>query len=468
MTFKYSIPRITLSMFLPLALLSSCGMFDSDDTECPTAQDSKGYISVQVGIAADETTRSTRAEGDNPYGGEDGNGREAAYENEYKVSNVTLLLYQSANGINGTGTETIEYAYYFSTLTKSSTTATGYDIIYKSSAQECNPLIITSGNTYHVIVIANCGDLTSTFSRKTLADVRDYLFESAWTYAEGAYSDFVMTSEDDATTEGAKGAGTETDPLVVSVDIERLAARIDIEPGDGTYSSNDGTSSYNYNVVSNTDESRVVGGFVLEAILPYNKLESGEYLIKRVTNGINTSSLLYLGDETATSNKATNYVLDPWTLAKAANNATNLTYNQSKESDWTNISGFIDVKAVEDGQTYFILDYTMENTTTDNSDTYSTGLVFKGTYYEGSDWDSANKTPVTGAKGTEKYYTYTIRHSDPEGEGTVSDPMYYGIVRNNIYRVKVNKIQGTASEPEITLTINVRKWATYTHSEIVM
>lgn len=62
-----------------------------------------------------------------------------------------------------------------------------------------------------------------------------------------------MTSEKDATTEltsaggNATGDGTEANPLTVNVDIERLAARIDIDPGDGKYvdsPTNPGTGTY--------------------------------------------------------------------------------------------------------------------------------------------------------------------------------------------------------------------------------
>ena len=39
-----------------------------------------------------------------------------------------------------------------------------------------------------------------------------------------------------------------------------------------------------------------MGGFVLESILPYNKLTSGEFCIKRVGDKTGTA-LTYLGDE---------------------------------------------------------------------------------------------------------------------------------------------------------------------------
>ncbi|MDO4160712.1 MAG: fimbria major subunit, partial [Prevotellaceae bacterium] len=452
-----------MSALLSLLLFTSCGMFD-DDASCQTDSDAKGYLSVKVNVAGDGTSSSTRAEGDyNPDGGEDGNGRETGFENEYEVNNVTLLLYKADNGINGSGDATISYAYYFDNLT-GTTGSTGYDITYTSSTKECDRLIISNG-PYNVIVIANAGDMTGTFLNAELSTVRDYIFTSAWTYSEGEYSNFIMTSEDDASTSSSSttGSGTKASPLVVSVNIERLAARIDIEPNEGAYNNTDNGYTYNYNVLDKTDETKVIGGFVLESILPYNKLTSGEYLIKRVTEGTTTSSISYLGDETETEDKATNYVLDPWTLGKGTTMPSGLIYNQSKVDDWTSISGFINVKAVESDKSYFILDYTMENTTTDNSETYSTGLVFKGKYYDISNWDSENKQPKEDATYTEKYYTYTIRHSDPDGKGTTTDPMYYGIVRNNIYRIKIEKILG---DDVLVITINVKDWTVLSEEEV--
>ena len=73
------------------------------------------------------------------------------------------------------------------------------------------------------------------------------------------------------------------------------------------------------------------------------------------------------------------------------------------------------------------------------------------------------------------YYTYWIKHANdqitkndmPDAGGGV---MEYGIVRNNIYRVKIRRVleEPTTSDISLAITINVRKWALYEHSEIVM
>ena len=271
---------------------------------------------------------------------------------------------------------------------------------------------------------------------------------------------FVMSSKKDATIDFSgkpgSGTGTESDPYVVNVDIERLAARIDIIPN-ATY--DDTGKGYYYNVM---DETNVVGGFKLESVTPTKVMTKGEYLIKRVSSDKTVSSVTYFGDEKmdVTTKASTNYVVCPWTMDRAG-----LTLAEAEgPTSFYNVKKTTSTGTIADAS--YILDYVMENTTTDNAETNSTGLVFKGKYYELSDWDTTNKQPKAGKSGTDKYYTYTIRHSDPTGTGSKTDPMYYGIVRNNIYRIKIEGVVG--EKKGMVLTIAVKKWAKYTHAETSM
>ena len=463
-----SIYLLLLSVLVIGAFASCAGSTDDDDGK-PDAFKGEAYFTVQVAVAGD-TKATSRAAG--PQGGEDGDGRETAFENEYKVNNVCVFLYSSTKGISDDDAK-IEQAFYFEKPTEKPGDAR-YDKVYTFEKKQCTPIVVTKA--YHVLVVANAGDITLTYLNKKLSELRDAhlpAFDSTSKY-------FIMTSEKDATTEltsaggNATGDGTEAIPLTVNVDIERLAARIDIDPGDGEYvdsSTKPGTGTYAFDVkdVSNN----LVGGFVLESILPYNKLTSGEFCIKRVGDKTG-ATLSYLGDETTvseTDKTATNYVIDPWTSDKnAGSTPSGLTYNVRKLNDasWPSATGYLPVKKVlGTSSPFFILDYAMENTTFDNSEEYATGLVFKGKYYELSDWDTANKQPKAGKSGTDKYYTYTIRHSDPTGIGSKTAPMYYGIVRNNIYRVRIDGITGKGPDG-MKVTLHVRKWATYTHEETTM
>lgn len=250
--------------------------------------------------------------------------------------------------------------------------------------------------------------------------------------------------------------GSETDPYQVDVDIERLAARIDIIPN-ATF---DGTSQgYYYNVMDGTN---VIGGFKLESVTPTKVMTSGEYLIKRVSSDKDVSTVTYFGQEVMnpTTKASTNYVVCPWTK-----NRTGLTLAEAEgPASLYNVKKTTSTSTAV-GEASYILDYLMENTTTDNAETYSTGLIFKGKYYESSEWDATTKKPKTGFAGTEKEYTYTLRHSDPSGSGTTADPMHFGVVRNNIYQVKVDGVEGKSKG--IKLTIHVVPWAHYDHGEVI-
>ena len=463
-----SIYLLLLSVLVIGAFASCAGSTDDDDGK-PDVFKGEAYFTVQVAVAGDSQATS-RAAG--PQGGEDGDGRETAFENEYKVNNVCVFLYSSTTGISD-GDAKIEQAFYFKKPTEKAGNAK-YDKVYTFEKKQCLPIVVSKA--YHVLVVANAGDITLTYLNKKLSELRDAHLQAF----DPTSKIFIMTSEKDATTElvsaggDATGDGSEANPLTVNVDIERLAARIDIDPGDGEYvdsPTNPGTGTYAFDVkdVSNN----LVGGFVLESILPYNKLTSGEFCIKRVGDKTG-ATLSYLGDETTvseTDKKATNYVIDPWTSGKnTGSTPSGLTYNVRKLNDasWSSATGYLPVKKVlGTSSPFFILDYAMENTTFDNLEEYATGLVFRGKYYESSDWDETHKQPKAGKSGTDKYYTYTIRHSDPTGAGSKTDPMYYGIVRNNIYRVRIDGITGKGPDG-MKVTLHVRKWATYTHDETTM
>lgn len=463
-----SIYLLLLSVLVIGAFASCAGSTDDDDGK-PDAFKGEAYFTVQVAVAGD-TKATSRAAG--PQGGEEGDGRETAFENEYKVNNVCVFLYSSAAGIRDGGAK-IEQAFYFKKPTEKPGD-TRYDKVYTFEKKQCLPIVVSKA--YHVLVVANAGNITPIYLNKKLSELRDAHLKAF----DPTSKNFIMTSEKDATTEltsaggNATGDGSEANPLTVNVDIERLAARIDIDPGDGWYDDSPttpGTGTYAFDVKDASNN--LVGGFVLESILPYNKLTSGEFCIKRVGNNTGTT-LTYLGDETTTSETdktATNYVIDPWTSGKKTGSTpSGLEYNVRKLNDasWPSAKGYLPVrkKVLGTASSFFILDYVMENTTFNNSEEYATGLVFKGKYYELSDWDTAKKQPKAGKSGTDKYYTYTIRHSDPTGAGPKTAPMYYGIVRNNIYRIKIEGVVG--EKKGMILKIAVKKWAKYTHAETSM
>lgn len=445
---------ITLSLLALLLVMSfaSCASDTTSDLPLPS-KDMKAYLQVKVTVEGSGDTRASRAT-KGPQGGEGGDGRETGTNPENEVNSLAVLLYESDKDDLSDDNAIIDYVYTFTNLKKATTPTSGIDATYTTVPKEIDAAIVCKN--YHVIVIANADDMTSSCKGKKISEVRDLQMSKVCTRDADItkFSNFIMSSEKDATIDFTK-EGSETDPYLVDVNIERLAARIDIIPN-ATF---DGTShGYYYNVMDGTN---VIGGFKLESVTPTKVMTKGEYLIKRVSSDKTVSSVTYFGEEKmdATTKASTNYVVCPWTKDR-----TGLTLAEAEgPTSFYNVKKTTSTGTIADAS--YILDYVMENTTTDNAETYSTGLIFKGKYYEPSEWDTANKQPTTGATGTEKEYTYTLRHSDPSGSGTTADPMHFGVVRNNIYQVKVDGVEGKSKG--IKLTIHVVPWAHYDHGEVI-
>lgn len=449
----FKMKTITLSLLAILLVMSfaSCASDTTSDLPLPS-KDMKAYLQIKVTVEGSGDTRASRAT-TGPLGGEDGDGRKPGINKENDVNSLTVLLYKSGKDDLAEADATIDYVYTFTNLNKV-TTSSGSDATYTTVPREIDASIV--GKNYHVIVIANADDMTSRCKGMKISEVRDLQMSKVCTRDADItkFSNFIMSSKKDATIDFTK-EGSETDPYQVTVDIERLAARIDIIPN-ATYDDTD--KGYYYNVMDGTN---VVGGFKLESVTPTKVMTSGEYLIKRFSSNAAVSAVTYFGQEVMdpTTKASTNYVVCPWskdrtglTLSNAEGPASLYNVKETTSTSTTDPS--------------YILDYVMENTTTDNAEAYSTGLIFKGKYYEETEWDKATTRPTATATGTDKEYTYTLRHSDPSGSGTTADPMHFGVVRNNIYQVKVDGVEGKSKG--LKLTIHVRKWATYTHEETSM
>ena len=447
----FKMKKITLSLLALLLVMSfaSCASDTTSDLPLPS-KDMKAYLQVKVTVEGSGDTRTSRAVS-GPQGGEEGDGREQGINKENDVNSLTVLLYKSCKDDLSDDNAIIDYVYTFTGLKSLSSTS---GVTYTTGPREIDPVIV--GKSYHVLVIANAGDMTSKCKGKKISEIRDMQMDKVCTRNDviANFTDFVMSSKKDATIDFSgkpgSGTGTESDPYMVDVNIERLAARIDIIPN-ATYDA--ASNAYYYDV---KDGANVIGGFKLESVTPSKVLTKGEYLIKRVSSDKAVPSVTYFGLETKDAdNKATNYVVCPWTKDR-----TGLTLSNAEGP-----ASLYNVKKTTVGEASYILDYVMENTTTDNDEVHSTGLIFKGKYYEETEWDATKKQPKAGFIGTDKEYTYTLRHSDPSGSGTTADPMHFGVVRNNIYQVKVEGVEGKSKG--IKLTIHVVPWAHYDHGEVI-
>ena len=449
----FKMKKITLSLLALLLVMSfaSCASDTTSDLPLPN-KDMKAYLQVKVTVEGSGDTRASRAITE-PLGGEDGNGREPGINHENDVNSLTVLLYKSEKDDLSDDNATIDYVYTFTNLNKVTPPTSGKDATYTTVPKEIDAAIVDKN--YHVIVIANADDMTSKCKGKKISEVRDLQMSKVCTRDADItkFSNFIMSSKKDARIDFTK-EGSETDPYQVEVDIERLAARIDIIPNAEYDDTNQG---YYYDV---KDGANVIGGFKLESVTPSKVMRSGEYLIKRVSPNAAVSTVTYYGEELmdATSKASTNYVVCPWTKDR-----TGLTLSNAEGP--ASLYNIKETTSTSTTDPSYILDYVMENTTTDNEEDNSTGLIFKGKYYESSEWNATKHRPIAGAKCTEKEYTYTLRHSDPSGSGTTADPMHFGVVRNNIYQVKVEGVEGKSKG--IKLTIHVVPWAHYDHGEVI-
>lgn len=334
------------------------------------------YVSFSFASPQGAPTRS------NPTGGETGDGPETGQDNENAITSAVAFFYQTSegNGVNSGGNTTIEAVVEFNTINKIDETQSGVDRIYATGAKQ----IDLENGKYNVLVVANPGnDKWWTGKTLTLADVRDHIQTAAWTASESGYSNFVMTSAADATL--TLESNPEDDPAKATVDVERMAARLDYKA----------EASYTCTDPAYPDATVEITGAAL-----VNNLTAGSYLLKRVADDVNGTNLSYLGDETADANYvATNYVLDPWTAGKtSANNSFTIGGEANKTAkdlygEWFgNISQDPNHWAayVQPGTEMTVgtekwqrIGYTLENTTAaeEAGKRYSTGVVFKAKFY---------------------------------------------------------------------------------------
>ena len=479
--------RLLLIALTVLPAVTSC--YDYDQEENVTYSDaSANYINITISVSAGESP-VTRAY---PAGGEYGDekiekGREIENKiNENKVNNIMLIFYQGEAGIN-TSSENAEVVFvkkydvhpvtdadnlpdsHEHKSTEPASVETN-EILYTTGNQRLNETSLEVGKTYKVLVVANA-NMNVSVGDKVMA-IRDKLTACAYTGTGAGIdaTDFVMTSETDATvslTSPTVDTSTGENRFIFyfnCIHIERLAARIDYCTKGATYSET--YSGFKYNLGSTDND----GFYVITKVTPFNLYNDQEFFFKRVRNNWTdaTPVITYLGDESTT-----NYVIDPKTVSKD-NGETVINYlspiAENMNNDYTQT-----MSSLSDGQTFtdtddnniVIIGYPKENTLMPSSHLkkYATGIAFETKYYANPD-----ATPITRV-----YYHY-LRHqgelavngsyqarqwNELSADESISShnpivPMNYGIVRNNIYRVSIegfSTVEGT-----IKIKIEEKKW----------
>ena len=358
---KHSFKHICCLMLLGI-VAAGCSSDDAAaiaDGEGGVGELTDSYVTLNFTMAfAGQGTRF------NPTGGEEGDGTEAGQEtdgtNENEITSAVAFLYQDGAGVNGDAATPVTPV-YFGTVHDAGNSS------YKTDPQQ---VTLPNGN-YHILVVANPGAdwWTNPAGPLNLGNVRDHLQETAWTETDGKYSDFLMSSATDGG-EFTLASQPESAPLNINVNVERMAARIDYLPV-GTITCDD-----------NTGEIDILGAAIV------NDYNAGSYLMKRVADEVDGTTLDYLGDEVA----GLNYVIDPKTKeGKASTDYKEDTYypdiidkaNGYADPDvW---DGFVQEGTeitADDGTKWKRIGYTMENTTPTTADIQSTntGVVFKARF----------------------------------------------------------------------------------------
>ena len=492
---------LTAILLLPMA--SACSMI-MDDSDCDDSLQPDTYINLKITVSTDNQ-HATRA-GEKPGWGEDGDGREAGFERENEVTGVTVIFYQNNNGINAAdaSTTTIDYCAYFPvTLDSRATQGTEgternshkIEAVYSTGKRLLKETPIDITKSYHLLVVANMNLASQiTAGTTTLSAVREMMSSQAYTGTGKGINatNFIMASENDVVINfpGTTPTLDGDNQLIYSFDdirIERLAARIDFWTNYGVAveyeakATGTDVDGYKYKVYMNDSETTPSSTdiFKLVAVVPFNVNTGNEYFIKRISGQDNyaarsSETPLYLTHETGTS-----WVLDYYSSSvktEAAHPAclsNTLTAVQVLANDDDKWLFMKDVQAVDkhyslEGKDNIIVGYPKENTIDDNTPLYyyATGLAIYGYYYKEGIKDAAHTTKMV-------YYGY-LRHQGENTSGSYAaveaaglsttesinslgrPDMNYGVVRNNIYRISIDRI--TAKGQCIKIKIEETKW----------
>lgn len=567
-------------------LVTGCADY-SDEIEKLQEEKNQTHIVLRVSLGSD--TYSSRAAAKVPAGGENGDGTKVGEHHENDIDNLCIFRFKAdasakaaaaslgvgeykqrgialVNSEDATPVEKVLYVpnvgFTPSSAGATLNTVTGvwsYDIPLTIKSNEVELFKPASLDQYeYYIVVANMHNIDAT----TLGELRNKLVTNAWTPGTGASAQmadshcFAMSNEGASRWTGA-GDGTKAHPYLFSMDIERVAARLDFVTDGSTQVVTAGLKELQY--VANDGGTDVADVYVTH-VRPFNVMQQPTYLLKRVaSNPYTGAGTRYLADELAYSDAvaasaAPLYIVEPHTAFKDADKKGR---DDSELSKWfgdsryvmayLNPSSFFTEKyrvhhsvttkdGFESGLShddalncdYYVLDYANENTMTPagSLSTTITGYLIKAdyvprtvqklnaggtalepaSYTRGSDFyryvpmvtefDESKVRYFTTRAAAEfyaaqhpeqayditehlqgkSYYPVFIRHDNSGGSIDVT-PMEYGIVRNNIYRLRVSFFgPGYNTLPDVPdlkpLGIKpylfTRPWYKVVHEEIVI
>ncbi len=486
--------------------MSSCS--DSNDTpdpDVPTPGALNRYLCLNVAVAGG---RESRAEDGTTAGEDEGYDPEHTIRNnENMVSAITAIIYPASADINNdesANTTTVRAFSWKVTASK----YTGTQPTDFTTGPRLLPEDLSEGD-YKLLVIANL-DYASVLDGQTLKSVRDLMYpdlpySSSSSDPDKAYDplytkDFIMTSIKEvklslhsAPANGGTGnKGSQNNPFEPdeAIQLDRLAARVDLaleENKRNVYTDSDGSKAYYYEYPVIDETGTTVGKFQLTHAMVFN-ISKNQFLFKHTSEKLDVDKLQVPGRETQEWKggvpRATNYVVDPLIYFRKTTKDfissffirefyhDNITANKKYLEKTCRVPNCEDntrfdywTDATNKQYRYYTIAYSAENTVMVDYQqaqehllrtAYLTGIRFYGNY------------KLTGGTSKQLAFDYFIRHSVTSDEVDTSQPMAYGVVRNNIYRVYINSIHSRKGDFFIMLNVDVLPWQKYTHSGIYM
>lgn len=432
----------SISYWLYAILLSVCLAACSSDDVMPG--DHPGVndgCSIKLRLSFSTGTRA------NPTGGEEGDGRENGVWHENDIDRVAIFIFRSPEGFDAPASTGFLYKGYFvkgDRRCQWTPTADGVDIQFSADGYA----LPTDGD--RVIVVANTAtDITTYIS--TLGSLRDYQGYSSWT--DGASlrenTGFVMSS---AYNNGADGLivtshkGSETDPYITAMNIQRTAARIDFmynatDNGDGST----GEFLYDVRTVPGDNTSPLLGRAHLSNLIPVNLMQQSSYLIRRVTESASVTAPVRYGalETTDGSGVPTNYVIEPHTLLKqntvdgdildrwyGTTRARTVYATPGDYLSTTGIAGYLPTATARTEMGYFThhvtLAYTNENTQSKEQQKpdFLTGLLVRAVYEPATVYTDGAATSVDTEHNYSAGHTFW-RYSPTRTEMAEKDCKYF-------------------------------------------
>lgn len=466
-----------------------------------------------------------------PTGGEDGDNRENGQYQENDINDISVFRFHGSI-VTATDETMVEKLAYVPDVNFHPDETSGI-ITATVDLTPYTDYNFKAGD--HFIVVANMGDVAYP---NTLGKLRDFLVENAWTGTDGAqkktYNNFVMSNEKES--QYTEGSGTPEDPRIIHVDIERVASRIDlcidgstIDGSSRRWEARDNNTKVGDVIVSH---ARVINLMkqptYLIKRLAKNKTEKPDYLGYEVT----PTQYYVVEPHTWLKGSATAANLKDWYGDTRQSEANRLQHQWFRDHDKIHVGsgdGFTTGTTYDPDfdANYYVVDYANENTMTPEAtsgktttavglyaiyqpaviyssldedgtpvedDTYQRGQTFwryrpitaeydetKALYF--SDKTAAEDymalhtdvvAEINEYQFARCYYVVYLRHDNSPVSPYVT-PMEFGIVRNNIYRLKVGFTgpgythipEDTDITPEgIKPYIYVKRWYYIEHPEI--